>query len=123
MKAETSDEEQNLINSYLLLLLVHRIFHRDIQVLHRNPILRTPILYIEVLASGIERVTLLLSEIQHEFQRKGISITHIKSYKEGISADAEIRGIEVRVDLPLSRYKDELYSRMRVYLGGMKHGR
>lgn len=119
MNAEASYEEQNLIRSYLQLLLVNRIFYRDMQVLNSHPILRTPILYIEVLSSGMERVSLLLSELQMEFQRKDISITKIQSNKEGIWADANIRGKNVSVDLPLSRYKNELYTRMRIYLGGM----
>ncbi|GIP43402.1 hypothetical protein J45TS6_18610 [Paenibacillus sp. J45TS6] len=121
MKANTSYEEQNLICSYLQLLLVDRIFHRDLQVLTNHPLLRTPVLYIEVLSSGMERVTLLLSEIQMEFARKDIRITNIKSNKEGLWADAKIRGQEMRVVFPLSQYKNELYSRMRVYLGGMNH--
>ena len=122
MNAEASYEEQNLIRSYLQLLLVNRIFHRDMQVLTKHPILRTPILYIEVLSSGMERVSLLLSELQMEFQRKDISIAQIKSNKEGIWAEATIREKEVRIDLPLSQYKNELYTRMRVYLGGMNNG-
>lgn len=123
MTADTSYEEQSLICSYLQLLLVDRIFHRDLQILTNHPLLRTPVLYIEVLSSGMERVTLLLSEIQMEFARKDIRITNIKSNKEGLWADAKIRGKEMRVDLPLSRYKNELYSRMRVYLGGMDQGK
>ncbi|WP_160033070.1 hypothetical protein [Paenibacillus sp. An7] len=119
MKADASYEEQNLIYSYLQLLLVDRIFCRDLQVLTNHPVLRTPILYREVLSSGIERVTLLLSEIQMEFARKDIRITNIRSNKEGLWADAKIRGEEMRVVFPLSQYKNELYSRMRVYLGGI----
>lgn len=122
MNTEASYEEQNLIRSYLQLLLVNRIFHRDMQVLTKHPILRTPILYIEVLSSGMERVSLLMSELQMEFQRKHISIAQIKSNKEGIWAEATIREKEVRIDLPLSQYKNELYTRMRVYLGGMNNG-
>ena len=109
MTADTSYEEQSLICSYLQLLLVDRIFQRDLQILSKHPLLRTPVLYLEVLSSGIQRVTLLLSEIQIEFARKDIQITNIRSNKEGLWADAKIRGKKMRVDLPLSRYKNELY--------------
>ncbi|WP_211747647.1 hypothetical protein [Paenibacillus sp. Marseille-Q4541] len=119
MNTETSYEEQTLISSYLQLMLAIRIFHRDMQVINDHPMLRTPILYIEVLKSGMERVSLLLAEVQKEFQRKDISISRIKSDKNGIWADAIIRGQNVNIHLPESHYKNELYKRMRIYLGGM----
>ncbi|MCM3783085.1 hypothetical protein M3231_08855 [Neobacillus mesonae] len=118
MAANTSYEEHTLIKSYLQLLIVIRIFNRDLRILGKYDGLKTPELYTEMIRSGIERVSVLLDEVGKEFKRLGIHIKSTNFHGGEITADAYIRGETVQIHIPDTTYKDELYKRMQIYLGG-----
>ncbi|MCM3130258.1 MULTISPECIES: hypothetical protein [unclassified Paenibacillus] len=118
MTAKMLTEEHTLIKSYLQLLMVIKIFNRDLQVMSNHAELKTPELYMEIIRAGIARVAVLLDEVQEEFRRMDIHLNSVNLYDGEIQAMASIRGHLVHIHIPGTKYKDELYKRMQIYLGG-----
>lgn len=119
MTAKMLPEEHTLIKSYLQLLMVIKIFKRDLQVMSNHAGLKTPELYMEMIRAGIARVAVLLDEVEEEFRRMDIHLNRVDIYDGAIRALASIRGHRVHIYIPGTIYKDELFKRMQVYLGGI----
>ncbi|MEK5058525.1 hypothetical protein ACFSVM_05845 [Paenibacillus shunpengii] len=119
MTSEMLPEEHTLIKSYLQLLMVIKIFNRDLQVMSSHAGLKTPELYMEIIRAGIARVAVLLEEVEEEFRRMDIHLNRVNLYDGEIQALASIRGHHVHIHIPWTIYKDELYKRMQIYLGGI----
>ncbi|MDO7905978.1 hypothetical protein Q5741_06040 [Paenibacillus sp. JX-17] len=118
MKSLTlSHEEFSLIKSCMLLMFIQRVFERDSHILEDSGVLRTPDLYVELVNTGMDRTSILMSEVKHEFKKRGLVIHHIYQDNEGVYADFECRGTRDQLAIPWSPFRSEMLERMRAYLG------
>ncbi|MDP4097706.1 hypothetical protein OIN60_13090 [Paenibacillus sp. P96] len=110
-------EELALIQNYLYLLFIQRIFERDSHILEDSGVLRTPDLYVELVNTGADRTGIIMSEVKHEFRKRGITVHHIRQDESTVQASFTCRDSGGDISIPMPVFRLEMYERMRAYLG------
>ncbi|CAM2956059.1 hypothetical protein PASE110613_09455 [Paenibacillus sediminis] len=112
-----TNDELSLIKSYLIYIFIQRVFERDSKIMEQSGVFKTPELYIEVVQTAIDRVSLLLREAKKQFQQHHIRVYSIKQSDAGITAHYECRGYHGQMNILWSTFRAEMMKRMRAYLG------
>ncbi|MFB5266410.1 hypothetical protein ACE41H_06370 [Paenibacillus enshidis] len=115
--AVVTKEDFALIKSYLLLLFIQKVFERDSNILEDSGVLRTPDLYVELVNSGANRTGILMSEVKHEFRKRGIAVHHIRQNESAMQASCTCGNSQGEISIPMPEFRQEMYERMRAYLG------
>ncbi|UNK17039.1 hypothetical protein MNQ98_21495 [Paenibacillus sp. N3/727] len=110
-------EERSLIKSYLLLMFIHKVFERDCRIIQESGVFKTPQLYVEVVENGAKRAAILLREVKQEFASRTIKVFDIHRGHNGIEARYACRGYVGSMEILWPSFREEMMSRMRVYLG------
>ncbi|MFM9278661.1 hypothetical protein [Paenibacillus jiagnxiensis] len=115
--AVVTKEDFALIKNYLLLLFIQKVFERDSHILEDSGVLKTPDLYVELVNSGADRTGILMSEVKHEFRKRGIAVHHIRQNESAVQASYICGDSEGEISIPMPEFRQEMYERMRAYLG------
>ncbi|WP_054958007.1 hypothetical protein [Paenibacillus dakarensis] len=115
--AGITSEERSLVKSYMLLIYIHKVFERDCRIIQESGVFKSPQLYVEIVGNGAKRAAILLREIKQEFTRRTIKVFDIQRGQDGIEARYACRGYVGSMEMLWPSFREEMMSRMRVYLG------
>ncbi|RUT27912.1 hypothetical protein EJP77_18940 [Paenibacillus zeisoli] len=112
-----STDELSLIKSWLMLVFIRKVFERDSRILMSSGVLKSPDVYVDMIASGADRVAVVMKEIQNDFTKSKIKIYEVNQSQQGIEAKYLCRGSRGEMRILWSALRSEMPSRMRAYLG------
>lgn len=113
---EITNEELSLVRSYLLLTFIHKVFERDCRVIGKSGLFKTPQLYMELIAGGAKKSSLMLQEVKRELTSRNLNIHTIRQDQRGVEAEYICRGDRGTMNILWPGFRREMMLRMRAYL-------
>ncbi|MDR9852878.1 hypothetical protein RJP21_04590 [Paenibacillus sp. VCA1] len=92
MVPEVTEEDHALIKPYILLPLILSAFERDMNAI--KAAVKTPDPYVDVLSTAMDRATHELTELRHEFRKRGIKVYELERTRIGYTAHYLCRGYQ-----------------------------
>ncbi|MBP2001256.1 putative transcriptional regulator [Paenibacillus shirakamiensis] len=113
---QITSAELSMIKSSLALMFIRKVFERDAKILEQSGLLKSPEVYVSMIGEGIERVSILQSEVKNELRKQNIRIYRLTQDIDGIEAHYRCRKYEGTMRILWSSLRNEMPERMKAYL-------
>lgn len=115
MLALVTEEELQLVKSYIMLPMILSAFERDIKKI--EAVLKPPWPYVENITFAMDKASKVLSEVRRSMYKCGLKVYEQQKDEHGIQAKYIFRGYHGELVLLNDFLRAECMKRMKAYLG------
>jgi len=115
MSALVTEEEIQLVKSYIMLPMILSAFERDIKKIEET--MKTPDPYTEAIKLAMDKATKVLTEVRRSMFKTGLKVFETVKNDNGVKAKYMFRGYTGEMVLLNDFLKAECMMRMKTYMG------